>query len=89
MKIVLDTNVYIAAALSPRGFSQDILKQSAKDYFTIVASEEILKEIQDKLRKKFKWTEEETDRFLDQPPAFSVFTSVVVCDGFCAHLTGV
>lgn len=63
MRIVLDTNIYIAAALSDSGFSEDIIKQASKAHLEVVTSEEILSEIQNKLADKFHWLPEDIDRF--------------------------
>lgn len=64
MKIVLDTNVYIAAALRS-GFSAEVFELIVTNYgFTAITSEEILAEIQEKLKNKFDWLQEDIDRFL-------------------------
>lgn len=55
MRVVLDTNIFIAAALKG-GFSEDIIKMAASRIVTIVCSEEILDELYKKLIQKFKWT---------------------------------
>lgn len=64
MRIVLDTNIYIAAALSSSGFSEEVLKFAIRANFKIVISEEILQEIQNKLTYKFHWPTENIDFFL-------------------------
>lgn len=66
MRLVLDTNIYIAAALSSSGFSEDILKYAIKANFKIITSEEILLEIQSKLINKFHWLQEDIDLFLNR-----------------------
>ena len=73
MKIVLDTNIYIAAALSNSGFSEDILKQAAKtNVFIVVISEEILLEIQGKLYDKFHWIGKDVERFINRIRKFAL-----------------
>jgi len=64
MRIVLDTNIYIAAALQGQ-LTEDILRMAAttKD-IELVVSEEILTELHKKLRDKFNWLYEDIDRFL-------------------------
>src|SRR3989304_9094612 len=64
MRIVLDTNIYIAAALQGR-LTEDILRMAAttKD-IELVVSEKILTELQKKLQDKFNWLYEDIDRFL-------------------------
>ena len=64
MRIVLDTNVYIAAALSGYGFSEDILKIAVRANLAIIISEEILLEIERKLIDKFNWSQADIDTFL-------------------------
>lgn len=64
MRVVLDTNIYIAAALQGH-LAEDILRMatSAK-LIKLVVSEEILNELQEKLLIKFNWLKEDVDRFL-------------------------
>lgn len=64
MRIVLDTNIYIAAALSNSGFSEDILKQTVRARLKIITSEEILLEIRSKLTDKFHWLQYDIEFFL-------------------------
>lgn len=65
MRITLDANIYLAAALSDSGLSEDILKLTAKSStFTIVNSEEIILEVQEKLYDKFHWVKKDVDRFI-------------------------
>lgn len=64
MRIVLDTNIYIAAALNSSGFSEEVLNFAIRANFKIVISEEILQEIQSKLTHKFQWPKENIDFFL-------------------------
>ena len=64
MRIVLDTNIYIAAALQGQ-LSEEIIQISiTKNIFTLLVSEEILAELQKKLQNKFKWLDKDVDRFL-------------------------
>lgn len=56
MKIVLDTNVLIAAALKG-GLSEQILRLATSKHLTLVISEEILLELAEKLTNKFNWKE--------------------------------
>lgn len=63
MRIVLDTNVYIAAALRS-GFSEEIFELIVTTHgFTAITSEEILTEIQEKLQRN--WNYSSQDFFLD------------------------
>lgn len=63
MRIVLDTNVLIAAALKG-GFSEDILgimTNTAK----LIVSKEILRELAEKLTIKFHWNYADVKLFID------------------------
>jgi putative PIN family toxin of toxin-antitoxin system len=54
IRVVLDTNVYIAAALNPQSIIYKIVEDSAAHYLgTYYTSPEILQELQDKLEDKF------------------------------------
>lgn len=66
MKIVLDTNVYVAVALHGE-FSEDIIEiiTTASD-ITVIISEEILLELQQKLKEKFNWLQEDVDLFISK-----------------------
>lgn len=64
MRIVLDTNVLIAAALKGE-LAGDILDMAATTLLiTLLTSEEILKELQEKLINKFNWSEERINFFI-------------------------
>ena len=66
MRIVLDTNIYIAAALH-EGFSDYVVGVLAKSVtFTLIISEEILIELEDKLENKFNWSQEDINRYLNK-----------------------
>lgn len=66
MRIVLDTNIYLALALQGE-FTQDLFEivTKAPDITTIV-SEEILQEVQQKLKEKFHWNEEDINLFISK-----------------------
>lgn len=64
MKVVLDTNVYIGAALQGE-LTEDILEEVAENpEITLISSEEILLEIEQKLQKKFHWATDRLELFL-------------------------
>lgn len=66
MRIILDTNIYIAAALHD-GFSAEVIEAlSENPVFTIVISEEILEELREKLLSKFEFSEIATDIFVER-----------------------
>ena len=64
MKIVLDTNIYIAIALHGE-FAQDLIEAVTKTPdIKVVTSDEILLELQTKLKEKFSWLETDIDLFI-------------------------
>lgn len=64
MKIVPDTNIYIAAALN-NGFSRDVLERISKySEIQAITSQEILNELQEKLQNKFNWDQPRIELFL-------------------------
>ncbi|MBI2334724.1 putative toxin-antitoxin system toxin component, PIN family [Candidatus Daviesbacteria bacterium] len=64
MRIVLDTNVYIGAALQGE-LTEDILEELVENpQFELIASEEIFLELEQKLREKFHWSKERIEFFL-------------------------
>ncbi len=64
MRIVLDTNIYIAAALRS-GFSSDIVKMTATIHdLIVITSEAILTELEQKLQNKFNWSQENINHVL-------------------------
>ncbi len=65
MRIVLDTNIFISAALRG-GFSEDILDTLAtSDKITLITSEEILDELAQKLASKFNWALQDINFYSD------------------------
>ena len=59
MRILLDTNVPIAALIA-RGLCHELLEQCARRH-NLVTSDFILDEVRDKLIQKFKYTSELAD----------------------------
>ena len=65
MRIVLDTNIIISAALRG-GFSEDILTTLVvTQTITLIISEGILEELAQKLESKFSWSKTEVNFFTD------------------------
>lgn len=55
MRIVFDTNVFIASTLQG-GFTENLITTLLdENLITIICSEEILEEVQEKLQKKLHW----------------------------------
>ncbi len=66
MRVVFDTNIYIAAALKG-GFSEDIIEMAATtDLVTLVCSEAIFEELEEKLKVKFNWSKDQIEFFINQ-----------------------
>lgn len=66
MRIVLDTNVYIGAALQGE-LTEDILEEIVENpEITLVSSEGILLETEQKLQEKFHWSGDQSELFLDR-----------------------
>lgn len=64
MRVVLDTNIYIAAALK-NSFSAEIIELVTRSNdLTAITSEEILTELAQKLKDKFNWRKENIDYFV-------------------------
>ena len=63
MKVVLDTNILISAALKG-GLSEQILRLSASKHLSLITSVEILTELSNKLRTKFGWSKTDIDLYL-------------------------
>ena len=62
LRVVCDTNVYIAAALRG-GQAEAIMQLAAAGAITLLVSPAILAELEDKLLGKFGWTQEQADLF--------------------------
>ena len=70
MRVVLDTNVLVSAAISSRGSPGKILDLWKKDRFELVISPPILEELEriihyPRIQQKYKIPEEHIERFLD------------------------
>lgn len=65
MRVVLDTNIYIAAALYS-GLAKDTVDFILENSFiTLISSAEILDELAKKLQFKFGWSEERISSYLN------------------------
>lgn len=66
MRIVLDTNIYISAAITS-GLSKEILELAATtNLFILLTSKEVLEELKEKLLSKFDWSENIVDVFIER-----------------------
>lgn len=64
MKLVLDTNIYIAAFLS-KGLASKIIELGEEEKVAIYASKEILNEVQTRLVRKLKFDENYIREYVD------------------------
>lgn len=65
IRVVLDTNVYVAAALNPESMLYRLVEDSASHYLaTYYTSPEILAELQDKLENKFMFKRADVVRWI-------------------------
>ena len=65
MRVVFDTNIFIAAAQTG-GFAENLIEMAATNVVTLVTSEEILKELSQKLKSKFNWSQDRINFYLDR-----------------------
>ncbi|MES2971192.1 MAG: putative toxin-antitoxin system toxin component, PIN family [Patescibacteria group bacterium] len=67
IRVVLDTNVYIAAALNPQSIIYKIVEDSAAQYLAAYyTSPEILHELQNKLENKFQFSRSDVVRWISR-----------------------
>lgn len=67
LRVVLDTNIYIAASLNPQSILYKIIEDSAAQYLAkYYTSQEILLELQNKLVNKFLFSTENVVKFIDR-----------------------
>ena len=64
LRVVCDTNVYIAAALRG-GQAEAVMQLAATSAITLLVSPAILAELEGKLLDKFEWTQEQADFFVE------------------------
>ena len=64
LRVVLDTNVLVSAAIS-NGKSRELLRKGIENQFSIITSDLILNELETALRRpKFKTSKDEIDRII-------------------------
>jgi putative PIN family toxin of toxin-antitoxin system len=64
LRIVLDTNVYISAVLHGR-VAETILELASGRLVTLLTSEILLVELEDKLKNKLVWSADQVDFYLE------------------------
>ena len=73
MRVVFDTNIYIAAALRG-GFAEYIITLAEKGAIILLISNEILSELENKLLSKFDFSKEQADFIIRRIKKLSVNT---------------
>jgi|SRR5437660_901543 len=71
MRVVLDSNVYISAALSVGGHSRSILELAEKGLFEISIADSITGEIERILKQKLRWPQGKTDLWMSYIRSFT------------------
>jgi putative PIN family toxin of toxin-antitoxin system len=64
MRIVLDSNIYISAALSVHGPSRTIVRLSEKGWFEVAIADTITDEVENILQQKLRWSSEKVDLWM-------------------------
>lgn len=82
MRIVLDTNIWVSALLSPNGKAGQVLTAWRKHRLQIVTTEFILKEIglvlgYSKIKKRLNWDEKQIEHYLQLLKLFTDFIDPV------------
>jgi len=70
LKVVLDTNVHISAAILGR-VCEEIIQTCRFSDLEVLISKEIIGELSDRLSQKFLWQDEQIDVFLESITEFS------------------
>ena len=71
MRVVFDTNIYIAAVLRG-GFAEDIISLADKKAITLLTSKDILKELENKLLIKFRFSYDQVNFIIKRINKLSV-----------------
>ncbi len=71
MKVVLDTNVLLSALIFPGGPPEKIVGLARLREIQVFLSPDILTELRKVLRKKFQYSEEETEEFIQRILTFA------------------
>jgi uncharacterized protein len=71
MRVVVDSNVYISAALSVEGNSRSILTLAEKGLFEVSIADSITDEIQRILNQKLRWPQDKIDVWMSYIGSFT------------------
>ena len=81
LKVVFDTNVYVAALLRP-GLSEELVRRGLRGDFEVIICDEILSELKSKLNKKFKFPKDKIDNYIklikEKSMSYSIFRQLKV-----------
>lgn len=83
MRVVVDTNVFVSAFLSPRGAPAQIFQRLEQDAFELVISEAILDEYKaalqyDRTKKVHKLTDEQIARVIEDLRSLAILVAALV-----------
>lgn len=79
LKVVIDTNVFISATLTPKGNPAKILKAWQKGKIDLVISPQILREIKEvifrpKIKKLSSWTDKKREELIEDLAKIALLT---------------
>ena len=75
MKVVLDTNIYISAAMLGR-VCEDVLETCRFGNIDVFISNDIIDELKNKLTNKFLWKDNQIEAFLENILGFCIIVEV-------------
>lgn len=75
MKVVLDTNIYISAAILGR-VCEDVLETCKFGNIDVFISNDIIDELKDKLTNKFLWKDNQISAFLENILEFCIIVEI-------------
>lgn len=76
MRVLLDANVFVSALLIGRN-CEEILSLARAGVVQVLSSEEILSEVEQVMRRKFRWSEADVRRFSEEMRSLC---TLVECD---------
>ena len=84
MQVVLDSNVYVSAALSVEGNSRSILKLAEQGLFNVLIADSITDEVERVLKQKLSWTQQKVDLWMSYIYSFAIRVQPHQCIQDCS-----
>lgn len=80
MRVVLDANVLVSAAISPLGAPWRVVRLARDGRIDLVTSEALIEEVRlalryPRVRRRTRWSAEETDAFIDRLHSAATFVT--------------